>query len=108
MVHPFLLHPTRLTVAHGFVAAGRQNSQLDARRLGGGEVVYKGHCGGSVNNALHIGRDSSQQVGMLMGRCACVVTPASSWVGHIGRDASQQVGSDFGNFFAGAELFAGG
>ncbi|KAI7835493.1 hypothetical protein COHA_010610 [Chlorella ohadii] len=54
--------PTSMTVAHGFVAAGGQNSQLDARRLGGGEVVYKGHCGGSVNNALHIGRDASQQL----------------------------------------------
>lgn len=53
-----------MTVAHGYVAAGGQNSQLDARRLGGGDIVYKGHCGGSVNNALHIGRDASQQVGL--------------------------------------------
>lgn len=27
------------------------------------DIVYKGHCGGSVNNALHIARDASQQVG---------------------------------------------
>ena len=58
------LQPTSMTVAHGYVAAGGQNSQLDARRLGGGDIVYKGHCGGSVNNALHIGRDASQQVGL--------------------------------------------
>ncbi|KAL4441455.1 hypothetical protein ABPG77_001959 [Micractinium sp. CCAP 211/92] len=54
--------PTSMTVGHGFVAAGGQNSQLDVRRLGGGEIVYKGHCGGSVNNALHIARDASRQL----------------------------------------------
>lgn len=48
-------------MGHGFVAAGGQNSQLDVRRLGGGEIVYKGHCGGSVNNALHVARDASRQ-----------------------------------------------
>lgn len=45
------------------MAAGGQNSQLDVRRLADGSIVYKGHCGGSVNNALHIARDASQQVG---------------------------------------------
>jgi hypothetical protein len=62
VVQELPFEPTSMTVAHGYVAAGGQNSQLDARRLGGGEVVYKGHCGGSVNNALHIGRDASQQL----------------------------------------------
>lgn len=54
--------PTSMTVGHGYVAAGGQNSQLDVRQLAGGEIVYKGHCGGSVNNALHIARDASQQL----------------------------------------------
>lgn len=54
--------PTSMTVGHGYVAAGGQNSQLDVRRMSSGEIVYKGHCGGSVNNALHIARDASQQV----------------------------------------------
>lgn len=51
-----------MTVGHGHVASGGQNSQLDVRRLDTGEIVYKGHCGGSVNNALHIARDATQQV----------------------------------------------
>ncbi|PSC76429.1 WD40 repeat [Micractinium conductrix] len=54
--------PTSMAVGHGYVAAGGQNSQLDVRRLAGGDIVYKGHCGGSVNNALHIARDASQQL----------------------------------------------
>ena len=52
-----------MAVGQGYVAAGGQNSQLDVRRLAGGEVVYKGHVGGSVNNALHIARDAGHQVG---------------------------------------------
>lgn len=54
--------PTSMTVGHGHVASGGQNSQLDVRRLDTGEIVYKGHCGGSVNNALHIARDAAQQL----------------------------------------------
>ena len=57
------LQPTSMAVGQGHVAAGGQNSQLDVRRLAGGQVVYKGHVGGSVNNALHIARDSGHQVG---------------------------------------------
>lgn len=34
--------PTSMTVGHGYVAAGGQNSQLDVRRLAGGDIVYKG------------------------------------------------------------------
>ncbi|EFN56612.1 hypothetical protein CHLNCDRAFT_144373 [Chlorella variabilis] len=35
--------PTSMTVGHGYVAAGGQNSQLDVRQLAGGEIVYKVH-----------------------------------------------------------------
>ena len=50
-----------MTVAHGYIAAGGQNSQLDVRTLGGA-AVYKGHCGGSVNNALQVAADDSGQL----------------------------------------------
>ena len=60
---PACPQPTSMAVGQGYVAAGGQNSQLDVRRLAGGEVVYKGHVGGSVNNALHIARDAGHQVG---------------------------------------------
>ncbi|GAB4818511.1 hypothetical protein N2152v2_005557 [Parachlorella kessleri] len=62
VVQELAFEPTSMTVSHGFVAAGGQNSQLDVRSLGTGEVVYKGHCGGSVNNALHIARDASHHL----------------------------------------------
>lgn len=53
-------HPSAaLQVGHGYIAAGGQCSQLDVRLLATGEVVYKGHCGGSVNNALCIAPDAS-------------------------------------------------
>jgi hypothetical protein len=31
--------------------------QLDVRRIKDGEVLFRGPCGGSVNNALHIAHD---------------------------------------------------
>ena len=56
--------PTSVAFGSGYVAAGGQNSQLDIRRSCGpfeNEIVFKGHCGGSVNNALKIAKDASHQ-----------------------------------------------
>lgn len=49
-------------MAHGYIAAGGQSSQLDIKDSITGASVYKGRCGGSVNNALHIARDASGQL----------------------------------------------
>ncbi|KAK9806324.1 hypothetical protein WJX72_010353 [[Myrmecia] bisecta] len=54
--------PTSMTVGHGYIAAGGQSSQLDVRHLETGECVFKGHVGGSVNNALHFGRDQAGEL----------------------------------------------
>lgn len=54
-----VFEPTSMTVSHGYVAAGGQASQLDIREAATGAVVFKGRCGGSVNNALHIAKDAS-------------------------------------------------
>ena len=62
--------PTSMVVDSGYLAAGGQSSQLDIRRAtptsdGGpstGDSVFKGHCGGSVNNALRVARDASNQL----------------------------------------------
>jgi hypothetical protein len=70
-----------MAVGQGYVAAGGQNSQLDVRWLAGGEVVYKGHVGGSVNNALHIARDAGHQVGGWVGKRAGGGPTADSVVG---------------------------
>lgn len=78
-----LPQPTSMTVGHGFVAAGGQNSQLDVRRLGGGEIVYKGHCGGSVNNALHIARDASRQASSPRSRPLPHTRPAGAGKGPV-------------------------
>jgi hypothetical protein len=60
--------PSCMTVGHGYIAAGGQGSQLDVRRLEGGgraaaappsAAVFRGRCGGSVNNALKIQRDAT-------------------------------------------------
>eukprot|EP00887_Chlorella_sp_A99_P001147 scaffold14.g1147.t1 len=59
IVQQLSFEPTSMTVGHGFIAAGGQCSQLDVRALATGEIVYKGHCGGSVNNALAVARDAS-------------------------------------------------
>lgn len=56
-----------MSVRYGYIAAGGQTSQLDVRELETGEVVFKGDCGGSVNNALHFARDGSGQVGDWVG-----------------------------------------
>lgn len=53
---PCWLQPTSMTVGHGYVAAGGQNSQLDVRQLAGGEIVYKVWRGGLPAAALHPGR----------------------------------------------------
>jgi len=61
--------PTCIAVASGYLAAGGQNSQLDFRaspttgRSGASSPsIYKGLCGGSVNNALRIAQDASQSL----------------------------------------------
>ena len=66
--------PTSMTVSSGYLAAGGQSSQLDLRHCHipsssttststtTGDVIFKGNCGGSVNNALRIARDASQRL----------------------------------------------
>ncbi|KAH7620301.1 putative Uncharacterized protein C4G3.03 [Nannochloris sp. 'desiccata'] len=70
--------PTSMTVRHGYLAAGGQSSQLEIRRSppspfaphtlslppppsGPSDSIFKGHCGGSVNNALRVAQDASHQ-----------------------------------------------
>jgi WD40 repeat protein len=53
--------PTCMTVRDGFIAAGGQSSQLEIRRAAGPESIFKGLCGGSVNNAMRIAQDASHQ-----------------------------------------------
>lgn len=59
--------PTADAAALLLPALPRSPLQLDVRVLRSGEVVYKGHCGGSVNNALHIARDAGHQVCVWLG-----------------------------------------
>jgi WD40 repeat protein len=59
--------PTSMTVGSGHLAAGGQSSQLDIRRCSStahssGDATFKGHCGGSVNNALRLARDASHHL----------------------------------------------
>lgn len=67
MIQELNFEPTSMSVRYGYIAAGGQTSQLDVRELETGEVVFKGDCGGSVNNALHFARDGSGQVGDWVG-----------------------------------------
>ena len=69
---------TSITVRDGHLAAGGQSSQLEIRRAppnlleppipslpppppGPTDSIFKGHCGGSVNNALRVAKDASHQ-----------------------------------------------
>ena len=50
--------PTSMTVAHGYLATGGTKSELGVFSLTEG-TICKEFLGGNVNNALHIGQDSS-------------------------------------------------
>ncbi|QDZ21833.1 WD40 repeat domain-containing protein [Chloropicon primus] len=58
--------PTSMTVAHGFLATGGTKSELDVFSLTEGTTICKNYVGGNVNNALHIGKDSSGELRLFL------------------------------------------
>lgn len=54
IVRELPFEPTSMAVAHGFVAAGGDRSQLFVARLSDGQPISDSCIGGTVNNALHI------------------------------------------------------
>eukprot|EP00877_Chromochloris_zofingiensis_P008603 jgi/Chrzof1/3997/Cz13g16160.t1 len=54
--------PHSMTCRLGYLAAGGPNSQLEVRNLRTNYMCFKGPVGGTVNNALHVGKHTNGEM----------------------------------------------